>query len=281
MRRFNASAPAPASVSASIDASSPGSCEVASSSAVQCALGRPGGVAPVPVELLVEARPRRRAEPRAADEHARAVPPAARYASVSSRHRSGDDNESNSTPAPSAAARRTAANPIAGAHDRHRLLRARLHRRIIGEEPRVGAVEHPGDARERVGEPLGEIVHRGAHDLEVVPQRACRHAQPHATREPRRHPRRLLGDQRRRPEGKQQRARRGPPVGHRLEAPPGRLQGVGEVAGEPAVVLARHHPVEAVLGGERCLRPELVDDPGRGAVVVRVQAQRHRARRER
>ena len=76
-------------------------------------------------------------------------------------------------------------------------------------------------------------------------------------------------------------ARPRPIPGHRAEAPARGLQRVRQVAGEAVVVLARHHPVEAVLGAEHRLGDELVDDRGRGEVGVGVEPQRHRAACER
>ena len=67
----------------------------------------------------------------------------------------------------------------------------------------------------------------------------------------------LLGDQRHRSERQEHRARRAPPGAHRLEQPARHLQRVGRVPGEAPVVLARHHAVEAHVGGQRGL--------GRGA----------------
>ena len=49
------------------------------------------------------------------------------------------------------------------------------------------------------------------------------------------------------------------------------LQRLRHVAGKAAVVLARHHPVEAVVEGKTGLRADLADDEVGWKVVVRVQ----------
>jgi hypothetical protein len=72
-------------------------------------------------------------------------------------------------------------------------------------------------------------------------------AKPDPPREPGGEPRDLLGYERGRAQREEQGARCGPAGRHRLERPTGRLHRVGEVAGEAAVVFARHHAVEAVL----------------------------------
>ena len=160
------------------------------------------------------------------------------------------------------------------------MLRARGDRGVTRERTRRGAVEHPRELGERLAESCREAVHRYVHDVEVVLQRARRDADAHAPREACREPRDLLGDESSRPEREQQRARCRPSGGHLLEAPACGLQGVRQVTREASVVLARHHTVEPVLGGERGLHPQLVDDPGRGEVEVRVEPHRHRPTRE-
>ena len=94
----------------------------------------------------------------------------------------------------------------------------------------------------------------------------------------RREPRGLLDHERGRPEQQQQRARRRPPGRHRVERESRGLQRVREVAREPAVVLARHHPVEPVRRPRappaRAARSTI---SGAGEIEMRIQPQRDRA----
>ena len=119
-------------------------------------------------------------------------------------------------------------------------------------------------------EPRGEAVHRNAHDLEVDLERTGRDPEADAARMARREPRRLLGDERGRSQRQEQRAGRGPAARHRVEQEPGELERVRQVSGEPAVMLAGHHTVEAVLDRERGLRAQLGDGLGRVELLVRI-----------
>ena len=51
----------------------------------------------------------------------------------------------------------------------------------------------------------------------------------------------------------------------------GHLQRLRHVAGETTMVLARHHPVEAVVEGKAGFRADFADDEVGGKLVVRVQ----------
>jgi len=117
-----------------------------------------------------------------------------------------------------------------------------------------------------------EVAGVGPRHLEVERQRAGGDTDSHSSREARREPRDLLGDQRDGPEQHEERAGRGPTVRHRVEREAGRLQRVREVTAEAAVMLARHDAVEPALACERGLRTELVDDRGGRQFEVRVQA---------
>ena len=200
---------------------------------------------------------------------------------MSSRHRSGVESESNSRPAPRRAARRTAVKPIAALSTGTGWSRRSRIGRIVGERAGGAAVEDARQFLEAGGEARRERVHRHVHDLEVGGQRTRGHAQPDPTGEARGQPRDLLGHERRWSQRQQQRRGRRPRVRGRLEAPARGLQRIGQVPVEPAVVLARHHAVEAVPLGQRGLGAHLVDDGDRAEVVVRVEAQRHRPGRER
>ena len=81
----------------------------------------------------------------------------------------------------------------------------------------------------------------------------------------------LLRNERRRPQGEQERRRSGPAACVLLQYEGGHLQRLRHVAGKATVVLARHHPVEAVVEGESGLRADLADDGVGGKLVVRVQ----------
>jgi hypothetical protein len=161
------------------------------------------------------------------------------------------------------------------------VLGARLDRRVVGQLVRIRAAQHADQRVQPGGEARAEVVHVEAHHREVVGERAGGDAESDPAGEARRQPRRLLGHERGRPQREQQRARRRPARRHRLEAPARLLERVGEVAGEAAVVLAGHDAVEAVVGGERGLGPQLVDDRRRRQVVVGVHPQRDRAAPER
>ena len=211
------------------------------------------------------------------------MPPASRYASISSPHRSGADSESNRIPAPRRAARRTAVKPIAAL-----IIGIGLARRTRRSRDRPRA--RPG--RGRSTSPSGPRATRrnGAARSSIVRPMISKSAgsapaatpTPTRAREARREPRDLLGDHRRRPQGEQKRARRRPARRHRLETPARDLERVREVAGEAAVVLGGHHAVESVLGAERGLRRAAPRrSSGAAQVVVRVQPQRDRPRRER
>jgi len=137
--------------------------------------------------------------------------------------------------------------------------------------------EHRGQGLQRRGEARSQLVGGGAHDLEVLGQGAGRHAQADPTGEGGRQPGHLLGHQRRGAQQEEQGTGRGPSGGHGVEEPAGELEGVGQVAGEAAVVLAGHDPVPPVGGGQRGLPAELVHDDRRRGVAAGVEAQRHGA----
>ena len=187
-----------------------------------------------------------------------------------------ESTESNSSPTPVAPARRAAVNPIAalatGPGDR-----GRAQRRVVAQPPSRAPTAWRR-ARQLVGEPCGQPVHRLMGQLEVGSdarrRRRRRRRGPGTARPATRRPRR---------QGRSRAAAGAagtvpPSRGHRLQAPARRLQRVRQVAGEPAVVLARHHAVEPRVCGERRLRAKLGDDRGGVEAVVRVEPQRHRSR---
>src|SRR5207237_1633909 len=90
----------------------------------------------------------------------------------------------------------------------------------------------------------------------------------------------LLGDHRRRPQWQQQRAGCSPSSVGVFEDEAHHLQRQRHVPGEPAMVLARHDPVEAAVECQLCLRTYLAHDARRVEIVVRVQTTRDRFRRE-
>ena len=170
--------------------------------------------------------------------------------------RCGVESESKSRPIPSAAARRTA-TPLMAA------LRtgtgSSVHRATAGSPtsaPGIGPTEGTGHGGQSLGEAQRQVVLGEAHEVEVGVERPRRQAQPDEPGEARRQPRHLLDHERGGPQRQQQWARHGPSRRHGLEQPSRRLQRIGHVAGEPAVVLARHDPVEPGLYPEHRLVPQ-------------------------
>ena len=94
-------------------------------------------------------------------------------------------------------------------------------------------------------------------------------------------PRDLLSNESGGTQRQQERGRRGPARRVLLQDEGGHLQRLGHVAGEAAVVLARHHPVEAAAQREAGLAAELADDGVGGQLVVRIEPDGDRTRCER
>ena len=113
--------------------------------------------------------------------------------------------------------------------------------------------------------------------LEVQWQGARGHAESDTTAVTSLEPGDLLSNERRGPEWKQERCRRGPPR-RVLRQDEGRhLQRLRHVSGKATVVLAGHDPVEPVAEGETGLRAELADYLVGGKFIVRVQPDGHRS----
>ena len=145
---------------------------------------------------------------------------------------------------------------------------------------RIATGERVGDHLEALGEACGQPVHRDAEQLEVASECTCGHAESHPPRESGCEPRDLLGHEGRGSERQEQGRGSCPPRVHHIEAEAGELEWVREVAGEAAVVLTRHHAVEAMRDRGARLTAQLVDDPGRVEALVGVEPERNRTGRE-
>ena len=172
--------------------------------------------------------------------------------------------------------------PHRRAHDRDRVLRARGDRGVTGEAAGRGAVEHPGELGERVAEARGEAVHRHVHDVEVVLQRARRDADADASREARREPRDLLGDERGRAQREEQRARRRPPApsSPRGTSPPPAAGSAGSRRTRRGARSSSRRRTRARHASAAWARSSSTISAA-GQVEVRVEPQRHRPGRER
>ena len=174
-------------------------------------------------------------------------------------------------PAPHRAARTAAVTDTAALSTGTGACPAGDERRVPVELAQLLAAQHGHQSGELRLEAIDGIGLADAGHLEVQGQGAGGHAEPDPAAMAGLEPGDLLGDERRGTQGKQQRRRGGPPRRSLRQDEGGHLQGLRHVAGEAAVVLARHDAVEAVVEGEGGLRAELADDGVGGQLVVRVQ----------
>ncbi len=146
--------------------------------------------------------------------------------------------------------------------------------RRVGAGPGRRACPPGGAAR-----PL-EHLHRGRRRIRPRASKSSGRAPaatptPDPARMPGGQPGHLLGHQGGGPEREQQWAGGGPSVGGRVQDEAGHLQRVGQVAGEPTVVLTGHDAHEPCLDGQDCLAAQLVHHGGRFQIVVGIEAKRH------
>jgi len=167
------------------------------------------------------------------------------------------------------------------AQHRDRFGRASPERGITAERTKVDAAQHRDHAREIGFEPRDRIVEVEIHHVEVECERARGHAEADPPGMPGRQPRDLLGDQRSRTQRQQHGAGRDPHAFGRVEEEASGLDRIREIAGEATVMLAHHHAVEASSFRGACLRTQLLHHVWCRQLVVWVEPERHRPRRER
>ena len=152
--------------------------------------------------------------------------------------------------------------------------------RIRAQRARVSAPESARQKSEPLGEASGQVVLGEPHDLEVRDEGSGSQPEAHPTRVTRRQPGHLLGHQGRGAQSEEEGAGGGPTRRHGVEKPPCRLQGVGHVADESTVMLARHDAVEAGLDRQPALGQELFHHRVGAEAGVRVEAQGDRSGRQ-
>ena len=200
------------------------------------------------------------------------VPPASSKVPVRRASLSGADMPSMRIPAPQRARADGGGHRHGRAEHRDRGLPAGRERRVPLELAQLLAAEHGDEPRELRLEAIDGIGLVDAGHLEVQGQGARGHAEPdpagrwrawsHATSSAT-----SAVDR----SGSSSGAAAAQPVASLRQDEGGHLQRLRHVAGEAAVVLARHDAVEAVVEGEAGLRAELAHDGVGGELVVRVQ----------
>ena len=208
------------------------------------------------------------------------VPPASSKACVRRASRAGADMPSMRMPAPDRADRTAAATETAALSTGTDSSAAGQESGIPLQHAQLVTLQHGHQPWQLRFEAVDGVGLADSRRLEVQWEGPGSDAETDAATMARLQPGHLLGDERRRAQGKKERRGGRPPRRVLLQYEGGHLQRLRHVAGETAVVFAGHHTVEAVRQGERCLGADFADDGGGGQLVVRVEPDGDRPRRK-